>query len=291
MRFIDLAQNTPEWLEFRRDKIGASDAPIILGVSPFKTPYQLYLDKVYYIQQTQNAAMRRGHELEAEAREYFCNVYEEIHLEKVTVIPYVVQSDTYEWMIASLDGLDLEKNVLVEIKCPGQKDHDIAMSGKIPDHYIPQLQHQLYVTGIDKMFYLSYRTGDTHPVLLEYRPDKKNLEKLIREETKFLKCMLTKTPPETEEDCEEISDLDTLELAMQYSRVKDELEALSSEEVALKTKLIELSNGKNCRMGRVKISQCLRKGTVDYSKIEQLSGVDLDRYRKPGTAYTQVSIS
>lgn len=292
MRFIDLAQNTPEWLEFRRDKIGASDAPIILGVSPFKTPYQLYLDKIERREQSQNAAMKRGHDMEEEARKYFCTVYEMIHLEKINVVPYVVQSDTYEWMIASLDGLDIEKNILVEIKCPGQKDHDIAISGKIPEHYIPQLQHQLYVTGIDKMFYLSYRTGDTYPMLLEYRPDGTVLEKLIREEAKFYNCVLTKTPPETEdEDCEEISDLDTLALAIQYSRVKEELEALSSEELALKTKLIELSNGKNCRMGRVKISQCSRKGLVDYSKIEQLSGVDLEQYRKPGKTYTQVSLS
>ena len=42
---IELTQNTPEWLEFRRKKIGASDAPIILEVSTWKTPYQLWLVK------------------------------------------------------------------------------------------------------------------------------------------------------------------------------------------------------------------------------------------------------
>ena len=168
MKIIDLAQNSPEWLEFRRDKIGASDAPVIMGVSPFKTPYQLYLDKVENMHQPQNSAMKRGHDLEAEARQAFEAMYETLYMDKITVVPYVVQSDIYEWMIASLDGLDMGKGVMVEIKCPGQKDHDLAMSGKIPEHYIPQLQHQLFVTGLNKMFYFSYRKGDSHPVLLEY---------------------------------------------------------------------------------------------------------------------------
>lgn len=292
MKFIDLAQNSPEWLEFRHNKIGASDAPIILGVSPFKTPYQLYLDKVERTEQAQSRAMKRGHDMEEEARQAFETMYETIYMDKVTVVPYVVQSDIYEWMIASLDGLDIEKGVMVEIKCPGQKDHDIAVSGKIPEHYIPQLQHQLFVTGLQKMFYFSYRTGNSQPVLLEYIRDPLGTGTLVHKEIMFQDCVLTKTPPELKEtDYEELVDLDTLELAMQYSRVKDELEVISSKELSLKMKLIELSNGRNCRVGRVKISQCSRKGTVDYSKIEQLSGVDLDRYRKPGTTYTQVSIS
>ena len=39
---VDLQQNTPEWLEFRRLRIGASDAPVIMEVSPYTTPYTLW---------------------------------------------------------------------------------------------------------------------------------------------------------------------------------------------------------------------------------------------------------
>lgn len=45
MQFLNLLQNTQEWEKFRLQKIGASDAPIIMGVSPWKTPFQLWLEK------------------------------------------------------------------------------------------------------------------------------------------------------------------------------------------------------------------------------------------------------
>ena len=229
--------------------------------------------------------------MEAEARQAFETMYETIYMDQVHVIPYVVQSDMYDWMIASLDGLDTEKGVMVEIKCPGPKDHELAMSGKIPKHYIPQLQHQLLVTGLDKMLYFSYRQGDSHPVLLEYSIDKSLSSKLIREEAKFLNCMLTKTPPDLmDTDHEERFDLEFLNVAIKFARVKEELEQKLAEEQALKEEIIRLSENKSCRGGRVKVSMCSRKGAIDYAKIPQLSGLDLEAYRKPATKYCSVSL-
>ena len=40
----DLPEN--DWLEYRRQGIGGSDAASILGVSPFKTARDLYYDKL-----------------------------------------------------------------------------------------------------------------------------------------------------------------------------------------------------------------------------------------------------
>jgi len=47
---VILRQNTPEWLEVRKTKLGASDAPAILGISPYKTAYQLFLEKMGLVQ-------------------------------------------------------------------------------------------------------------------------------------------------------------------------------------------------------------------------------------------------
>ena len=67
-----MQQNTEEWLEFRRDKIGASDAPIIMGKSPWKTPHQLWEEKIgVRTSSYETAAMRRGKDLESEARKHF----------------------------------------------------------------------------------------------------------------------------------------------------------------------------------------------------------------------------
>ena len=35
-----------EWLEFRRNGIGGSDAACVLGISPFRTGVDLYYDKL-----------------------------------------------------------------------------------------------------------------------------------------------------------------------------------------------------------------------------------------------------
>ena len=42
MKIIDLHQNTPKWLEYRKHKLGASCAPIIMEVSPWSSPLMLY---------------------------------------------------------------------------------------------------------------------------------------------------------------------------------------------------------------------------------------------------------
>ena len=41
-RIERLRQNTPEWHRWRRQGIGASDAPVIMGETPFKTPRTLW---------------------------------------------------------------------------------------------------------------------------------------------------------------------------------------------------------------------------------------------------------
>lgn len=147
---MNLTQNTPEWHEYRRKKIGASDAPIIMEASPWKTPYQLWLDKTCKMTSPSTLPQKRGLEMEEAARQSF---------EKMTgmiMFPKVMEHSEIDWMMASLDGIDMEGTAIVEIKCPGQVDHDIAKQGEIPEKYIPQLQHQLAVTGLEMVYYFSF---------------------------------------------------------------------------------------------------------------------------------------
>src|ERR1043165_6024764 len=139
MKIIPVKQGTPEWHEFRKDKIGASLASVIMGVCPWKTPLQLYNEMKGIIDQAPTSAfMERGIEMEAQARSQF------EYLKGKTFPSIVVQDDHLPWMIASLDGWNEEEKCLVEIKCPGMKAHQIALRGQVPDHYYPQLQHQMY---------------------------------------------------------------------------------------------------------------------------------------------------
>ncbi|OSZ74625.1 YqaJ viral recombinase family protein [Hydrogenophaga sp. IBVHS1] len=71
--FINLPQGSPEWLAYRLAKRNASESAAVLGLSPWMTPYQLWLIKTGRHQSVATAAMQRGTDLEPLAR----RVYEE----------------------------------------------------------------------------------------------------------------------------------------------------------------------------------------------------------------------
>ena len=55
-----------QWLEERRNAIGGSDAPSVIGVNPYSSPYAVYCDKLGMLPaKEENEAMRQGTDLEA----------------------------------------------------------------------------------------------------------------------------------------------------------------------------------------------------------------------------------
>src|ERR1700743_2597401 len=73
--------------------------------------------------------MNRGLQLEPYARKEY---------EDTTgiLMPAVyIERAGHPFLRATLDGLNDEYQRALEIKCPGKKDHDIALAGKIPDKY------------------------------------------------------------------------------------------------------------------------------------------------------------
>lgn len=185
----NLEQGTPEWLAVRRKHITATDASVILNMNPWKSPYILWREKLGLDElPPPNEAMLRGTEMEPFAREYLCGLTQR-HFE-----PEVVFSSQSPFMMASLDGITLERDIIVEIKCPGKKDHDTAKKGHVPLKYFPQVQHQLYVCELEKALYFSF-DGEKGVVLEIYRNERFIDEMLLWEE-KFYQCMVSLEPPE-----------------------------------------------------------------------------------------------
>lgn len=114
-----------------------------MGLSPWQKPKHI-VDAKRGKDAKANYAMRRGQDLEPKAREAY---------EKVVGIlrPAVFCDNDYG---ASLDGLTLFEDLVVEIKCPVKgRDSKLwadAVNGRIPDYYLVQMQHQMMVTGIDE---------------------------------------------------------------------------------------------------------------------------------------------
>lgn len=147
--------NETDWHEWRRKGIGASDAPIIMGVSPYTTPNQLWMVKTGRTGVAEgNWATRRGSSMEPMARAH----YELMH--DIDMPAALLQHYELPWLRASMDGWNRERKIGLEIKCAGRKNHALAAEGKIPEEYFPQLQHQLFVSGAECIQYFSFDGKD-----------------------------------------------------------------------------------------------------------------------------------
>jgi putative phage-type endonuclease len=276
----DMIQGSPEWHALRKIKITATDAPIIMGVSKWKTKRQLYNEK---ISQEDNSfvteRMQRGIDLEPLARDLFTLKT------GIVVEPAIIVQD---WTMASLDGLSSCGEHILEIKCPGETDHNIALNAKIPDHYYPQVQHQIYVSNLEFLNYFSFDGLDG--VIVKVERDDKYIEKMIEEEKKFYDCIINRTPPESDEN-DYIERYDELwEIyASQYKSVNQKMKELELQEKELREELISLSGQSNSKGAGISLCQIQRKGNVDYSKIPELKNVDLEKYRKPHSSSWRIN--
>lgn len=269
-----LEQGSREWHDFRHNHLGSSDAPIIMKVSPYTTPYQLWCRKLGLIpDQEQTGAMIRGHDLEPIALAEF---EKEMGL---FMAPVVRVSRTTPWMSASLDGLDLNGEIAVEIKCPNRETHKIALEGKVPEKYIYQLQHQMLVLNVDFMFYFSF--DGQKGVSLKVNRDERLQEALFLCESRFWSSIQNFEPPElNDRDYIQKTDADWASMANEWKRVRTEIKVLEQKEEGYRNALIHMANKQNAQGAGVRLQTVPRKGLVDYSKVPELIGVNLDQYRK-----------
>lgn len=267
-------QGTPEWHKLRKKHITATDSCVIMGASHWKTKVQLYHEKKSNNPpDAPNARMQRGIDLEPIARDLF-NLKTGWNMQPTVIVD--------DWMMASLDGRDEDSGAILEIKCPGDKDHAAAVSGKVPDHYYPQIQHQIYLAKTQIAYYFSFDGIDG--VIVKVKRDDDYIEKMILEEFKFYECLQNNIPPEPEEG-DYIQRNDDLweQCASKWSSTNQAIKILEKEEAELRSQLIFLAGESNTRGAGISLCQVTRKGIVNYAKIDILKGLDLETYRNPPT--------
>lgn len=288
-----LIQGTEAWLALRRTHIGSSDIPIILGISPWSTPLQLYQRKKGLTpEQTSNAAMTRGTGMEEQARQWF-----EERTQKI-MFPCVRFHEEHKFLMASLDGMTMEGDAIVEIKCPGKATHSLALQGKLPEHYMAQVQHQLLVTGLPMAYYCSYDGIDG--VIIEVRRDEFLIQRILDESTKFFECMINDTPPAPcSKDYSEImiekSQRDVIE---NWRKVKGQLKELEEIEADLKKSIVDMGDGGNFCLAEgektiVTATKVVRDGIIDWKTLCTDLGIpdsQVNLYRKPGMTYYKLSM-
>lgn len=287
-RILDLKQGSPEWLLFRKGKMGASMAPAIMGISPYTTRLQLWEDIVFDKKRSQSPAMARGSSLEEHVRKW---VNEEFH---TNFRPTVVQSIAHPDFIASFDGYyeDGQGNPhILEIKVPNKQDHDVALSGYVPAHYYPQLQHQMDIIGAEECMYVSF-DGEDEAIVICKR-DEEYCKKLFIQELSFLVSVINYIPPLPEDrDWVEINDPTLITKSFRYKELTNLIDELESERDELRNFLTTEMEYPRSMVGDLKIQKISRKGTLDYERIiEEYEINNLDRYRKKPTETYRITFS
>ena len=135
------------WLDQRNLGIGGSDVAAIMGLSPWKSPVEVWLEKTGRadapdLSVRESVAM--GTELESDVLEMYKRRHPECRVQRVNAI---LTSNARPWAQASLDGIvrDPRKGWgVLEIKT-GSRDSEWAEG--VPIHYLTQVTHYLSVTG------------------------------------------------------------------------------------------------------------------------------------------------
>lgn len=265
------------WLEWRRNGVGGSDAPAIMKVSPWSTPYQKWEEKVYSLSQADNSAKRFGRETEEASRREFESMM------GVSVFPLNIENIQTPWVRASLDGIDLNGDIIVEIKKANKEDHIVASHGKVPDKYYPQCQHIIKATGSNGMFYFSSPADGSKGVIVEVSRDSSYIEdKLFPMEEKFWNMVLNKIPPELlEKDMTDMEGNVNWEiLASEILNIRSTKKTIEEREAEILESLKSLSQGRSAKGHGIVLQKQICMGAIDYSRVPSLQGVDLSPYRK-----------
>lgn len=133
-----------QWLAVRRGGIGSSDAAAAVGLSPYKSPLALWLEKTQRKPADDlrhSEAVFWGSTLEA----IIANVYADRTGNKVRRVNAVLQHPDHAFMLANLDRAVGSEGIL-EVKTAGGHSAQFWEAG-IPEHYQCQVLHQLAVSG------------------------------------------------------------------------------------------------------------------------------------------------
>lgn len=191
-----------EWLKTRKKGIGGSDIAGVCGLSTYKSPLSIYLDKKDLMPETEeeNIAMELGLELEPFLSKKFVkwikkNEGLDIELKEM---PSILQDDKVDYFLVNLDRWfehPQKGKCVVELKTATEFKRDQWKDEQIPDEYFLQVQWQLMITGWEYC-YLAFLIGNRKFDVKVIERNEKIIKSLKEKGMEFWeKFILKETPP------------------------------------------------------------------------------------------------
>ena len=150
----DVIQGSPEWNALRRDFFTASEAPVMMGVSPYMSRDELLNTKALGGERESSSKFQqrlfaRGHEVEAAIRPV---IAERMGQELYPMTGSEIIEGLH--LLASFDGLTMDESDGFEAKLWNAELADQVSKGRIPDDKVWQLEHQTAVAGISSILFV-----------------------------------------------------------------------------------------------------------------------------------------
>ena len=256
-KILAVTENMPyeDWLEWRKKGIGGSDASVVCGISRYKSPVELWLDKTGQLPyQEAGEAAYWGTQLEALIRTEFTK-RTGIEVEHKGVL---LQSEESPFMLANLDGTcehpDYGTCIFEAKTATAYKARE--WDDTIPDEYQLQIQHYMAVTGYKAAYIAVLIGGNTFRWKLVER-DEELISMLIELEDNFWDHVQMNTPPAMDGSAasakflserfpdsvpkSQITLPDTaIDLIQQYDTACEQLEVITEQKQEAENKLKEL---------------------------------------------------
>lgn len=272
---LDLVQGSEAWIAARFDYVTASNTACLFDLHPQKTKLQYFEELTTRTEKLISDSTQKlfdiGHKAEVMGREYAENHY------GIEFPAMVVVSQRCPGLLASLDGFNETRKIIFEAKFVGAESlRKIKEDGILPPHHEVQVQAQLLATGAEKCVYFAL-DPQGHAAVIEVFPNPDYHAEIIEAVQSFLSDLKEgKAPAPSMRDYVEIDDAKFQEL----ERLKVQLDLTQKLFDEVKAELSEkYKDHPRIRSGLVTMVRSFRKGNINYSKVPNLKGVDLEKYR------------
>lgn len=290
-----------KWLKVRSMGIGGSDAGAIMDLNPYKSPYQIWLEKTGQIEPedlSDNEYVYWGTVLEEAVAHRFTEVTGKKLQRRGTL-----QSEEYPFMLANVDRMVIGEDAGLECKTANAFSKDDWKDEEIPASYYCQCLHYMAVTGFHK-WYIAVLLGGNHFVWKEIPRNEADIQALIKAEIEFWRKVKEKEMPPVDwtVSCadalkEKFHDNgEEMELPSEASEILQKLDEYQDAEKALKQN-IQLQKNRICailgdfqigRIGDRKVTWKNQSGreSVDLKKLKKEALGMFDRLKEEGFVRT-----
>jgi len=288
-----MEQRTQEWFDARKGKLTGSNVGAALGLNPWKKPEDLIRQMV-----------REYHGAESEFTGNVATSHGTLH-EPLALMDYLGKTGNlveecgffvhpdYDWLGASPDGL-VGADGLVEVKCPfglrNKKADELKFkTAEDQPHYFAQMQVEMACTGRAWCDFYQWTPNGDYLERVEY--DANWFAYITPILKAFYKLYLSElnNPAHLEPKQKEVNTLSAKTLLDEYDDLTAKIDDAAARKKEILSELIAMSKERDAIIHGRKLTRVERKGSVQYKKIPELEGVDLDQYRGKPTQYWKLS--